>query len=499
MAERVTTWSEEERAARCSLAERLAILAPEERLAFLAEVPARLRGEFLAKWEMLARPAQLPPDGDWRVWMIMAGRGFGKTRAGAQWVLKLAETPDLRIALVGPTEDEVRSVMIEGASGILACAAEAERPAWEPSLGRLSWPNGTRAFAYSAANPEALRGPEHDFAWCDELGKWPRGEGAWDNLLFGLRRGPLPRVLVTTTPRPTPLMRKLAGRGDVVLTRGRTADAALIAPAVVSHLTALYGGTRFGRQELDGELIDDVEGSLWPRDLIERCRAPNPPRAQHGEGDQAKPGGGVEGAEGEGSSGKPDDRSQLPLHHPSGGPPPHRLAMGRIFRRIVIGVDPPASAEGDSCGIVVCGLDGDGIGHVLDDASVSGRSPEGWARAVAAAARKWSADRVVAEGNQGGAMVASVLRAADVGLPVRTVHASIGKSARAEPVAALFERGAAKFAGAFPALEDELAGLIAGGGYEGPGRSPDRADAMVWAMTELMLGRRRAEPRVRVL
>jgi phage terminase large subunit-like protein len=464
--------SEEERAARCSLAERLAMLEPEVRLAFLKGLPARLRGEFLKHWEMLARPAQLAPDGDWRIWMIMAGRGFGKTRAGAQWVLDLAQSPGLRIALVGPTEDEVRSVMIEGASGILDGARDDERPAWEPSLGRLSWANGTQAFVHSGANPEALRGPEHDHAWCDELAKWARAEATWDNLMFGLRRGTLPRALVTTTPRPTALMRRLATRGDVALTRGRTADAALLAPGVVDYLTGLYGGTRFGRQELDGELIEDVEGSLWPRDLIERCRAVPP-------------------------------LNRDSMHFSPGEAPSVSDEKGMLsrffFRRIVIGVDPPASAEGDACGIVVCGLGVDGIAYVLADASVAGLSPEGWARAVAAAAQTWSADRVIAEGNQGGAMVASVLRAADVWLPVRMVHASIGKSARAEPVAALFERGAARFAGAFPALEDELAGLVAGGGYEGPGRSPDRADAMVWAMTELMLGQRRAEPRIRRL
>ncbi|MGA9582933.1 MAG: terminase family protein [Allosphingosinicella sp.] len=446
---------------------------------------------------MQARPAQLPPDGDWRIWMIMAGRGFGKTRAGAQWVLGLAQTPGLRIALLGPTDDEARSVMIEGSSGILASASDSERPAWEPSLGRLSWPNGTRAFVYSGANPEALRGPEHDYAWCDELAKWARAEASWDNLMFGLRRGILPRALVTTTPRPTPLMRRLAASRDVALTRGRTADSALLAPSVVDYLTGLYGGTRFGRQELDGELIEDIEGSLWPRDLIERCRS-LPPQPKAGEGDQAEHGGGVDGPEDGGSSEALGGRCHLPLHHTSCGPPPH-LAMGRQVKRIVIGVDPPASAQGDSCGIVVCALLEDDVACVVEDASVSGKSPEGWARAVAAAARRWGADRVVAEGNQGGAMVESVLRAADFDLPVRMVHASIGKSARAEPVAALFERGAAKFAGAFPALEDELAGLIAGGGYEGPGRSPDRADAMVWAMTELMLGRRRAEPRIRRL
>jgi phage terminase large subunit-like protein len=431
----------------------------------------------------------------------MGGRGYGKTRAGAQWVHELAEAPGLRIALVGPTEDEARSVMVEGASGLLACAPDGGRPDWEPSLGRLSWPNGTRAFVYSAANPEALRGPEHDFAWCDELAKWARAEASWDNLMFGLRRGEHPRALVTTTPRPTPLMRKLAVRSDVALTRGRTSDAASLAPGVVGYLTGLYGGTRLGRQELDGELIDDVEGSLWPRDLIERCRAIDPPRAEHREGDKVKPGGGVEQENREENRDSYEFSPRLAPAAASAGEIRNCPDFFRadFFRRVVVGVDPPVSAEGDSCGIVVCALGGDGTAYVLEDASVSGRSPEGWARAVAGAAHKWSADRVVAEGNQGGAMVASVLRGADVDLPVRMVHASAGKCARAEPVAALFERGAAKFAGAFPELEDELAGMIAGGGYEGPGRSPDRADAMVWAMTELMLGRRRAEPRVRRL
>lgn len=480
---RFSNLGEEERAARCSLAERLAMLEPEQRHAFFKSLPARFKGLFLRDWHAQARPAQLPPDGAWRIWMIMAGRGFGKTRAGAQWLLKLAETPGLRLALVGPTDDEVRSVMVEGSSGILASAPDDERPAWEPSLGRLSWANGSQAFVYSGANPEALRGPEHDHAWCDELAKWGRAESVWDNLMFGLRRGTLPRVLVTTTPRPTPLMRKLATRGDVALTGGRTADAALLAPAVVDYLTGLYGGTRLGRQELDGELIEDVEGSLWPRDLIERCRAvlPRCPEAKENR-DSYEFSGGTDGIEG-----KVEIRNC-----------PDFLG-GRDFRRVVIGVDPPITTHGDACGIVVCILGWDDIAYVAADATVSGMSPEGWAQVAASTAERWGADRIVAEGNQGGAMVTSVLRAADIRLPVTIVHAWNGKSARAEPVAALFERGAAKFAGAFPELEDELAGMIAGGGYEGPGRSPDRADAMVWAMTELMLGRRHAEPRVRRL
>jgi phage terminase large subunit-like protein len=468
MTGRFAQLSEEERAARFSPVERIAMMPAAERKAFLRRLPPRLKGELLLSWHGLARPGQRPPDGDWRIWLLMGGRGYGKTMAGAQWVHRLAEAPGLRIALVGPTEDEVRTVMIEGTAGILACARQ-RRPDWEPSLGRLTWPNGTRASVHSGANPEALRGPEHDYAWCDEIAKWAHGQAAWDNLMFGLRRGDLPRALVTTTPRPTPLMRRLAGRADVAKTRGRTADAALLAESFTRHVTGLYGGTRLGRQELDGELIEDVEGSLWPRDLIERCRA-DPVIA----------------------------RSEATRQSTSAEAGLLGFARNDAFRRVAIGVDPPASTGG-ACGIVVCALAADDIAYVLADASVAGLSPEGWARAAAAAAARWGADRVVAEGNQGGAMVESVLRGADVNLPVRIVHASIGKAARAEPVAALFERGAARFAGAFPELEDELAGLIAGGGYEGPGASPDRADAMVWAMTELMLGPKRAEPRITLL
>ncbi|HEX2764010.1 MAG TPA: terminase family protein [Allosphingosinicella sp.] len=449
MLERFAALSEAERSARFSLWERLAMLEPGPRRRFLAGLPARLRGAFLSDWYCRARRAQIGPDGDWRIWLIMAGRGFGKTRAGAEWVLGLAEQPALRIALVGPTDEEARAVMVEGASGILACAGRSEPPQWEPSLGRLTWPSGSRATLYSGAHPDGLRGPEHDFAWCDEVAKWARAEAAWDNMSFGLRRGARPQVLATTTPRPTPLMRRLAALPGVAVTRGRTADNAVLAESFVEHVTALYGGTRLGRQELDGELIDDAEGSLWPRALIERCRA--------------------------------------------------GTAAGDIaVKRVVVAVDPPVSVGGDACGISVCALGEDGIGYVLEDATVAGLRPEGWAQAVAAAAARWHADRVVAEGNQGGAMVESVLRGAAVNLPVKIVHARHGKVARAEPVAALFEGRRAKFAGAFPELEDQLAGLTSGGGYEGPGRSPDRADAMVWALTELMLGKKRAEPRITV-
>ncbi|HEX8573336.1 MAG TPA: terminase family protein [Allosphingosinicella sp.] len=429
-----------------SLAEAMARLDPAGRELVLAGFDPAERERLCYLWEAWERSDQREPDLPWRTWLVMAGRGYGKTRMGAEWVRRTAAAePMARIALVGATMAEARSVMVEGDSGILAICPDPERPAWEPSLGRLRFPGGARALVYSAAEPESLRGPQHHFAWCDEIAKWPLGPEAWDNLMLGLRCGALPRAMATTTPRPVALVRKLLGREGVKTTRGRTRDNALhLAGAFIADVERDYAGTNLGRQELGGELIDDVEGSLWPRTLIERSRAAGP---------------------------IPD------------------------LRRIVIGVDPPASEEG-ICGISVCALGADGLAYVLADATVAGLGPQGWARAVAGAAQAWGADRVVAEANQGGAMVEAVLRGADIHLPVRRVIAHPGKSARAEPVAALFEAGRAKFAGGFPELEDQLAGLIVGGGYEGPGRSPDRADAMVWAMTELMLGKRRAEPRI---
>ncbi|HEX8223913.1 MAG TPA: terminase family protein [Allosphingosinicella sp.] len=431
-----------------SMAEEIAALAPELRARIMAGVSDGERESLAYGWRLFERPRQREPELPWRTWLVMSGRGYGKTRMGAEWVRRMAMAdPMACIALVGATREQARAWMIENDNGILGVCAPDERPVWEPSLWRLKWPNGATAFVYSAADPDSLRGPQHHFAWCDEIAKWAFGMEAWSNLMFGLRRGSLPRVVATTTPRPVPLVRMLAGGERVALTRGRTIENASNLPGFfIGEVTSDYGGGRLGRQELEGELIDDVEGSLWPRDLIEKCR---------------------------------------------GGPPAG-------FRRVVLGVDPPMSAEG-ICGIVVCALGLDGIGYVLADATVAGAGPKGWARVAAAAAEAWGADRVVAEGNQGGAMVEEVLRGADVSLPVRIVYARPGKSARAEPVAALFEAGRARFAGGFPELEDQLAGMIEGGGYEGPGRSPDRADAMVWAMTALMLGKRRAEPRIRLL
>ena len=422
--------------------------------AFMAGLNRTERREWRWDWSIQARPSQLAPAGDWRVWLVMAGRGFGKTRCGAEWVRLVAEeNSDARIALVAANLGEARSVMVEGESGLLSVGAPWRRPVFEPSLRRLTWPNGAQATLYSAAEPESLRGPQHSHAWCDEIAKWDNASGratsSWDNLLMGLRLGHDPRVVATTTPRSMPLVTRLmadTASGEVIVTRGSTFDNAAHLPArFLSAMRRNFGRSLLGRQEIDGELIADVEGALWTRGLLERCRENTAAECS----------------------------------------------------RVVVGVDPPASAGGDACGIVVVGLAPDGSAHVLADASVEKAGPERWARAAAQAAEAWSADRIVAEANQGGAMVASVLRAAEISLPLRLVHASRGKVARAEPVAALYEAGRVRHAGLFPALEDEMCGLIAGGSYQGPGRSPDRADALVWALTELMLSKA-SDPQVRL-
>lgn len=404
-------------------------------------------------WSEWAHAGQAEPPGDWRTWVMLAGRGFGKTRAGAEWVQGLvraaarAGTRPVAVALVAATVDEARQVMVEGPSGLLAVPAHpSERPRFEPSQRRVRWPCGSEATLFSGANPEALRGPQHDFAWCDELAKWRHPVRSWDMLQLGLRVGERPRALITTTPRAGSAALKgiLAGSG-VVTTGGASGANPHLPEAFLAAVADAYGGTLLGRQEIDGVLTEDLEGTLWPAALIEACRGA-PPRAE-------------------------------------------------ALRRVVIGVDPPASAAG-TCGIVACGLDSQGVGHVLADHSTGGLSPEGWSARVAAAAAAHQADRIIAEKNQGGDMVRAVLKGAGRMLPVRLVTASRGKVARAEPVAALFEGGRVRLAGCFPELEAELAGMVAGGNPMGP--SPDRADAMVWALWALML-ETRGPPGVRML
>jgi phage terminase large subunit-like protein len=436
-----------------SLAERLAAMPAAAARRYIDGLSDPAVQGLAHHWQFWARPEQLAPDGVWRIWLIMAGRGFGKTRAGAEWVRSIAEAdPDARIALVAANLAEARSVMVEGQSGLLAIAPDAMRPHWEPSLRRLRWPDGAQATLFSAAEPEGLRGPEHSHAWCDEIAKWDNASGramaAWDNLQLGLRVGALPQIAATTTPRAVPLVRHLLADPAVVISRGSShANRANLPPAFLDAVQRHYGGTALGRQELDGELLDDIEGALWSRSLIEACRV-------------------------------------------------RWSAQG--LERVVVGVDPPAGSSGDACGIVVCALLEDGRAAVLADCSVERASPEGWARAVARASEQWNADRIIAEANQGGEMVGAVLRASNIALPVRLVHASRGKVARAEPVAALYEAGRVVHCGTFARLEDEMCGLMTGGDYQGPGRSPDRADALVWALTELMLGRR-GTPRIRSL
>jgi phage terminase large subunit-like protein len=443
------------------------LLAPRDRRFVVRRLTMPQRRTLIEFWPAWAHEGQVAPGDARPTWAIVAGRGFGKTRAGAEWVSALARRhgAGTRIALVGATAEDVRKVMVSGESGLLGVARTGEDVRFLKTEGVVRFASGAEAFVYSGACPEKLRGPQHHFAWCDEIAKWRHAEDTWDNLQLGLRlapragsgEGPLmssgPRTLVTTTPRGDPFLARLVEGAAV--SRGRMADNPHLPPAFVAGMEAAYRGTRKGREELDGEMIADVEGALWSRALIERCRVerPHPNPSPEGEG---------------------------------------------LWKRIVVGVDPPASAGGDACGIVVCALGKDGLGYVLGDHSVRGLSPEGWAARVVAAAEGWGADRVVVEKNQGGDMVAAVLRSADAGLPVRPVHARFGKGVRAEPVAMLFETGRAFLAGGFPELEDELCALTRGGGY-GLRGSPDRADAMVYALTELMLGAPQVEPRIRQL
>lgn len=405
------------------------------------------RNEFDFHWELLARPEQLAPSGDWNTWLILAGRGFGKTRAGAEWVRMIAErNGEARIALVSASLAEARAVMVEGESGVLASSPPDRQPVFEASTRRIRFANGAQAQLFSAAEPETLRGPQHSHAWCDEVGKWPTSHGraskAWDNLAMGMRLGDDPRVVVTTTPRAVPLVQRLVAQeseGTTRISRGSTySNAANLPKRFLDAIEREYSGSQLARQEIAGELLADVEGALWTRAAIEQARETFEP------GDLV---------------------------------------------RVVVGVDPPVTAHGDECGILVAGLSQNGTAHVLADCSLPQAQPDQWAEVVANASAQWRADRVIAEANQGGAMVESVLRAAQSNLPIKLVHASRGKVARAEPIAALYASGRVHHAASFPKLEDQLCGLMTGGEYLGPGRSPDRADALIWALSELMLVR----------
>ena len=480
------------RADALAVLEDLLCLSRELRRIVLRSLPEPLVKALAEEWWWQARGGQIEPeacpDGSpWRVWAIVAGRGFGKTRAGAEWVWARARAhQDARIALVGASLDEVAEVMVEGESGLLASARGNEAPRWIASRRLLLFPSGAQARAFTAERPDKLRGPQHHFAWCDELAKWPRAGATWDNLMLGLRLGMRPRTIVTTTPKPVAALKRILALRRTARTHGRTEDNPDSAPDFRTAMYENYGGTRLGRQELEGLLLEEFEGALWTRELLEKARGPSViARSEATRQSSAA----TESEAGLLRCARNDERGSFP-------------GESTTFARVVVGLDPPASTGGDSCGIVVCGKDRDGVAWVLADLSAAGLSPEAWARRVAGAAEHWGhlytgvPAKVVAEKNQGGDMIASVLRAVDADLPIRLVAATRSKAARAEPIALRFETGRARLAGHFPELEDQLCALT-WSGYQGPG-SPDRADAMVWAMTELF-EKERVEPRIRTL
>lgn len=419
-----------------SLAEKLA-LDPQARADFLSKLTDEEARALEYDWEgFWARPKQLEPEGDWRTWLILAGRGSGKTRTGAQWTIKEVHGGKRRGALIAETAADARDVMVEGESGILACSPPWFRPKYEPSKRRLTWPNGAIATTYSAEEPDQLRGPQHDFAWGDELAKW-RYADAWDQLNLGLRLGNDPRVLITTTPRPTPIIRELMKDPLCRVTRGSTYEnRGNVAPKWLNDILRKYQGTRLGRQELEAEILDDAPGALWKREQIDADRVIEIPE----------------------------------------------------LLRVVVAVDPSVSASAGSAatGIVVAGIGTDHHGYVLEDASLLQPTPEAWGQAAIAAYHARKADRIIGEVNNGGDLVEANIRAIAKDTPVafKQVRASRGKQVRAEPVAALYEQHRVHHVGTLALLEDELVQwepLTASW-------SPNRLDALVWAITELMLG-----------
>jgi phage terminase large subunit-like protein len=432
-----------------SLALRFAALPEARRKKILAALSPKERLQLEYTWAFWARPSQIDPASEWRTWLILAGRGWGKTRVGAEWIRKRAKAnPASRIALVGATAADVRDVIIEGESGILAVCPPNERPEYEPSKRRITWKNGAIATAYSADEPDRLRGPQHTDAWADELASW-RYPDAWDQLMFGLRLGDNPRVVVTTTPRPTPIIRGLVNTTTTTVTRGSTYEnKANLAEAFIDKIVQRYAQTRLGRQEIFGEILDDNPGALFKRDLIEKARVAKCP----------------------------------PL------------------LRIVIAIDPAVSSNPDSdeTGIIVVGLGYDLHAYVLED--LSGKyTPAEWANVAVDAFYSFEADRIVAEVNQGGALVEANIRTVDPSVPYKAVRASRGKAVRAEPVAGLYEQGRVHHVGVLVALEDQMVSWdptqaisrqpskrsnMSGGPLV---RSPDRMDGLVWGITELLL------------
>ena len=426
-----------------SLASSLLSWPPQKRRAVWARLSDDERLQLAYTWEFWARTSQLPPDGDWSVWLILTGRGWGKNRTAAEWIRQQVEAKRMgRVALVARTTADVRDTMVEGESGLLAISPKWFRPEWVPSKRRLTWPNGAICTTYTADQPDVLRGPQHDGAWCDEVCSWRYAGETWSNLMMGLRLGSNPRVVATSTPRPTKLLKELVADPHTALTRGRTYDnLENLAPTFRRQVIGRYEGTRLGRQELDGQILEDSAGALWHRqEMIEA----------------------------------------------------HRVTRLPELRRVIVALDPSgtSSEESDECGIVVAGLGDDGHGYIIDDRS-GVMSPASWGRLAVNLYNAHKADRIVAETNFGADMVELTIRTVrderDVAIgqsvPFKKLTAARGKAARAEPVSALYEQGKVHHVGAFPELEDELCSWEPNSGM----RSPNRLDALVWALTELML------------
>jgi len=415
----------------------IASLPREQRAELISQLTDDEAATLLYDWSFWARDKQQLPPGDWHTWVILAGRGFGKTRTGAEAVrYKVEHEGYRRVALVGRTAADVRDVMVQGESGLLACSPPWFMPKYQPSLRRLTWPNGAIATTYSGDRPDQLRGPQHDLAWPDELAAW-RYSDAWDQLMFGLRLGTRPQCIVTTTPRPTPLVKKLLKRKNAVITRGSTLEnRANLAPTFIDEILDTYGGTRLGRQEIYAEILDDNPGALWNRDQIDRLR----------------------------------------------------VAQAPELTRVVVAIDPAvtSNANSDETGIVVAGLGANGHGYVLGDGSLRASANQWAGRAIQLYA-EYDADRIIGEANNGGDLIETVLRTQDASVSYKKVHASKGKYTRAEPVSALYEKGKVHHVGAFAELEDQMCDWAPDQGMD----SPDRMDALVWALSELMLNKKR--------
>jgi phage terminase large subunit-like protein len=401
-------------------------------------------------WRFWARPNQVAPAGDWHVWLVNAGRGFGKTRTAAEWVRERVDAGARHLILAGATAGDVRDTMVEGESGILAISPPWNRPHYEPSKARLTWKSGARALLLSADEPDRFRGKQSDTVWADELAAWRYPE-AWDQLMLGFRLGAAygvsPQAVVSTTPRPTKIIRELISDALTAVTRGSTYEnLANLTPAFIHRIRTKYEGTRLGRQELHAEVLDDAPGALWRRQDIDSKRV---------------------------------QRDDLPK-----------------MRVVVVAVDPATTSgpDSDETGIIVVGIDEAGEGYVLDDLS-GVYTPNEWGRRVVAVYQKWKARKVVAEGNQGGEMVintiATVANDLEVSVHIERVHAAVSKRARAEPVAALYEQRRVHHVGVLPELEDELCtwepAVVLENGTVHVCESPNRLDALVWGLTDLMV------------